>query len=139
MADEPIEVGIIACAGEDLPEGTITRLAVRRVMEELRPEQAVTLCLPLFLAGGEGEREFARAYPTITIDGCDKRCAQWATEQHSGPVSAAFVVGELLEGDPCLSGARSGRRLTEDDLAAVERVAQRLAEALDRVAEEAGR
>jgi hypothetical protein len=134
MAEEPVKVGIISCAGEDLPEGTISRLAVRRVMEVLRPGQAVTICLPLFLAGNEGERDFARNFPTITIDGCDKRCAQWGTEKYSGPVSAAFVVSELLGDGAPLSGARSGRDLTEADLAAVERVAQRLAEALDAAA-----
>jgi uncharacterized metal-binding protein len=134
MAEEPIKVGLISCAGEDLPEGTISRLAVRRVLEHLRPGQAVSICLPLFLAGNEGERDFARNFPTITIDGCDKRCAQWGTEKHSGSVSAAFVVAELLGGAEPLSGARSGRDLTEADFAAVDRVAQRLAEALDAAA-----
>ncbi|MFB3881394.1 MAG: putative zinc-binding protein [Armatimonadota bacterium] len=131
MAEEPVKVGIISCAGEEIPEGTIARLAVRRVLEELRPGQVVSLCLPLFLAGDGGEREFARDYPTITIDGCDKRCAQWGTEKYSGPVSAACVVTEMLKEGPSLSGARSGRKLTEDDLAAVDLVAQRLAAAVD--------
>jgi len=132
MAEELIKVGIISCAGEEIPEGTISRLAVRRVMEQLRPGQAVSICLPLFLAGGEGEREFARNFPTITIDGCDKRCAQWGTERYSGPVSAAFVVTEILKDAPPLSGARSSRDLKEAELAAVHLVAERLAEALDR-------
>ena len=35
----------------------------------------MTICLPLFLAGGAGDRAFARFYPTIAIDGCDQRCA----------------------------------------------------------------
>jgi uncharacterized metal-binding protein len=131
MAEEPIKVGIISCAGEEIPEGTISRLAVRRVLERLRPGQVVSLCLPLFLAGDGGERAFARDYPTITIDGCDKRCAQWGTEKYSGPVNAAFVVTEILKDAPPLSGARSGRDLTEGDLAAVDLVAERLAEALD--------
>jgi hypothetical protein len=134
MAEEPIKVGIISCAGEEIPEGTISRLAVRRVLEQLRPGQVVSLCLPLFLAGDGGERAFARDYPTITIDGCDKRCAQWGTEKYSGPVNAAFVVTEILKDAPPLSGARSGRDLTEADLAAVELVAARLAAALDQAA-----
>ena len=134
MAEEPIKVGIISCAGEEIPEGTISRLAVRRVLERLRPGQVVSLCLPLFLAGDGGERAFARDYPTITIDGCGKRCAQWGTEKHSGPVNAAFVVTEILKDAPPLSGARSGRDLTEADLAAVELVAARLAAALDQAA-----
>jgi uncharacterized metal-binding protein len=128
-------VGIIACAGEDLPEGTISRLAVRKVMEELRPDPAVTVCLPLFLAGDAGEQEFARTYPTITIDGCDKQCARCGTEKHSGPVAAALVVTDLLKDGPKLSGARSGRLLTDADRAAVDLVAQRIAEIMDRIAE----
>jgi uncharacterized metal-binding protein len=131
MADESTWIGIIACAGEDLPEGTISRLAVRKVMEELRPDPAVTVCLPLFLAGDAGEQEFARTYPTITIDGCDKQCARCGTEQHSGPVAAALVVTDLLKDGPKLSGARSGRRLTDADRAAVDLVAQRIAEVMD--------
>jgi hypothetical protein len=134
MAEEPIKVGIISCAGEEIPEGTISRLAVRRVLEQLRPGQVVSLCLPLFLAGDGGERAFARDYPTITIDGCGKLCAKWGTEKYSGPVNAAFVVTEILKDAPPLSGARSGRDLTEADLAAVELIAARLAAALDQAA-----
>jgi len=134
VAGQAIKIGIISCAGEELPEGTISRLAVRRVLERLRPGQTVSICLPLFLAGAEGEREFARNYPTITIDGCDKQCAKWGTETYSGAVSAALVVTDILRDRPPLSGARSGRKLTRSDLAAVELVAARLAEALDQAA-----
>jgi len=98
MVDLPKKkVGIIACAGEEIPEGTISRLAARMVLEELRAEDTVTLCLPLFLAGDERERAFARFYPTIAIDGCDKLCAKRATEKYSGPVSSYIVVDKLLK------------------------------------------
>ena len=76
----PKKVGIVACSGEEMAEGTVTRLAALRVLETLRPEETVTICLPLFLAGGEGDRAFARYYPTIAVDGCDLRCAARATE-----------------------------------------------------------
>ena len=69
------KVGIVSCSGEELAEGTVARLATLKVLHELRPGRTVTICLPLFLAGGEGDREFARNHPTITIDGCDLRCA----------------------------------------------------------------
>ncbi len=81
MVDLPQKkVGIVACSGEELAEGTVTRLAALKVLEQLRPKDTVTICLPLFLAGGEGDRAFARFYPTIALDGCDKRCAEKATE-----------------------------------------------------------
>src|SRR5512141_30925 len=68
MVDLPQKkVGIVACSGEELAEGTVTRLAALKVLEQLRPKDTVTICLPLFLAGGEGERAFARFYPTIAV------------------------------------------------------------------------
>lgn len=98
MPDLPKKkVGIIACSGEELPEGTVTRLAALRVLEELRPADTVTICLPLFLAGGEGDRAFARFYPTIAVDGCVKRCAALATEKFSGKPTASVVVTELVK------------------------------------------
>ena len=44
------KVGIIACSGEEIAEGTVTRLAALRVLHELRPGDTVTICLPLFLS-----------------------------------------------------------------------------------------
>ncbi len=90
------KVGIVACSGEELAEGTVTRLAALKVLEELRPAQTVTICLPLFLAGGEGDRAFAKFYPTIAVDGCEKRCAARATELYSNKPAASLLVGEVL-------------------------------------------
>ena len=39
MSAEITKVGIISCSGEAIPEGTISRLATRRVLELLRPER----------------------------------------------------------------------------------------------------
>ena len=133
MEGQALKVGVISCSGEDLCEGTISRLAARKVLEELRPGRTVTLCLPLFLAGGEGERAFAKAYPTITVDGCAKACAKRGTEMHSGPVGAALIVSDLLgEAGIGTSGETSARRLNENDAAAVALVAERLAREVDR-------
>jgi uncharacterized metal-binding protein len=124
------KVGIISCSGEEIPEGTVSRNAVRRVLESLRPNDTVTLCLPLFLAGNEGERNFARTHPTITIDGCDKQCARWGTEQHGGPVGRALVVTDIIGcGAPGLS--RSLRQRGEADEQAVQAVAERIAAEVD--------
>jgi uncharacterized metal-binding protein len=97
MVDLPKKkVGIVACSGEELPEGTITRLAALRVLEQLRPGDTVTICLPLFLAGGEGDRAFARFYPTIAVDGCELRCAARATEMYSNKPAASFMVRDII-------------------------------------------
>ncbi len=60
---EITKVGIICCSGEKIPGGTISRLATRRVLELLRPQTTVTLCLPLFLAGEEAGTPFCPTAP----------------------------------------------------------------------------
>ena len=125
------KIGLIACSGEELPEGTVTRRAVRRVLETLRPDDTVTLCLPLFLAGGEGERAFARHYPTIAVDGCDKRCAARATERFSAPPVASIVVTDVAE-DGAGEAIGTARRLDPRGLALAETVAAKIAAEVDR-------
>src|SRR5512137_2105151 len=93
----PKKVGIIPCNGEEICEGTITRFASRKVLDKLRPGSTVTICLPLFIAGGEEERGFAKTFPTITVDGCDKRCSQKSTERLSGKPRYSLVVSDVLE------------------------------------------
>jgi hypothetical protein len=89
------KVGIIACSGEELPEGLVSRLVALRVLHDLQPGRTVTLCLPLFLAGGVGDRAFAKLYPTIAIDGCEKRCAYRATEKYSSKPVESIVISEI--------------------------------------------
>lgn len=131
MVDLPKKkVGIVACSGEELAEGTVTRLAALKVLEKLRPADTVTICLPLFLAGGEGDRAFARFYPTIAIDGCELRCAARATEMYSGKPAASIVVTDLVKGND-LDEVSGLRRLNQAGKQAVEAAAERMAELVD--------
>jgi len=132
MSTEITKVGIISCSGEAIPEGTISRLATRRVLELLRPDMTVTLCLPLFLAGGKDERNFARTHPTIAVDGCGKQCARCGTEKHSGPVSGSLVVSDIL-GTGTTGCSRSSRGASNVDKEAVWAVAESIAAQVDRV------
>ena len=102
------KVGIVACSGEEMPEGLISRLTALQVLEEHRKGQTVTICLPLFLAGGAGDRAFAKFYPTIALDGCEKRCAAAATEMYSNKPAASFVVTDFIQaqGLPAPHGLR---------------------------------
>ncbi|MEM2900079.1 MAG: putative zinc-binding protein [Thermoplasmata archaeon] len=91
-----VKVGLVSCSGEEIPEGTIARIATRLVLEKLRPNESVAICFPLFIAGGDEERNFAKNYPTITIDGCEKFCAKKGTEKLSGKVCESIEVRSLL-------------------------------------------
>jgi hypothetical protein len=108
----------------------VTRLAALKVLEQLRPADTVTICLPLFLAGGEGDRAFAKFYPTIAIDGCDKRCAARGTEMYSGKPAASIVVTELVA-ERGLDKPEGKRRLNDAGQQAVEATSSRVAELVD--------
>ncbi len=126
------KIGVICCCGEEIAEGTVARLATLKLLHELRPSATVTLCLPLFVARDEGDREFARRHPTITVDGCDVRCAARATEMYSGKIAASVVVTEVVAGAglPNPTGRRS---LDEAGCRAVDAVAEHLARLVDDV------
>ncbi len=112
MSEAKTKIGVVSCSGEDCLGGTISRLATRKMLE-LRPYETVTICLPLYLAGGEEERGFATEYPTISVDGCSKYCAKRATEKYSGEVSASINVGDIIGEEVAEAMALSCRDLTE--------------------------
>jgi uncharacterized metal-binding protein len=135
MVDIPQnKVGIIACSGEELAEGTITRLAALRVLEQMRPNDTVTICLPLFLAGGEGDRAFARFYPTISVDGCELQCAARATEMYSNKPASSIMVRDLIKENK-LDPPEGKRRLNSAGLQAVGITAERITAAVDELLE----
>jgi uncharacterized metal-binding protein len=131
MPDLPKKkVGIVACSGEERPEGTVTRLAALKVLEQLRPAETVTICLPLFLAGGEGDRAFARYYPTVAVDGCEVACAARATEMYSGKPAASLIVTDLCE-QKGIDEPEGLRNLNAAGLHAVDAAADDLAALVD--------
>ena len=129
---EVLKVGIVSCSGEEIPEGTLSRFACRKVLDELRPGETVTICLPLFIAGGPEERDFASKYPTITVDGCEKRCAQKSTEKLSGKPSKSLLIPEILKNHG-ITQPTSLRNLRPEEKAAAQVVAEEIAKAVDEV------
>jgi uncharacterized metal-binding protein len=124
------KVGIVSCSGEDLPGGTVSRLASRKVLEELKPGESVTICLPLFIAGGEEERSFAQKFPTITVDGCEKRCAQKSTEALSGKPGKSLLITEILKKRGLAAPIRR-RNLGPEEREAVQAVAEEIAQTVE--------
>jgi len=135
MDARPTKVGVLSCSGESEAEGTITRNAVRLVMEKYKPGLVVSLCLPLYLAGDGGERDFAKKVPVITVDGCEKSCARLATEKYSGEVESYLDVRDLLkQWDVTDKLSRSHPGKLEEEL--TERVAQQIDKLVDHLIEE---
>jgi len=132
MAEE-LKIGVVSCSGEDCAGGTISRLATRKMIDELRPDNTVTICLPLFLAGGQEERAFAKEYPTIAVEGCKRACAKRGTEKYSGKVNGVVFVSEIV-GDELAEGpALSTRDLTTEHQAMVDKVAVEITKQFDAI------
>jgi uncharacterized metal-binding protein len=127
------QVGVLACSGEEYLGGTLSRLATRHVMEKLRPNRAVTLCLPLYIAGGEEERNFAKEYPVIAVEGCSKFCATCATEKFSGKVHDTINIAQLLGEDIALAKTVSARDLTEEHQDMVKIVSREICAKMDAI------
>jgi uncharacterized metal-binding protein len=128
------KVGVVSCSGECCSLGTLSRIATRRVLEDLKAGETVTICLPLFLAGDSGERMFAKQFPTVAVDGCHKLCATKAIEKFSGKTAATVDVESLLEeigSDP----PASRRVFTPEDMALVAVVAGTIVEKVDGIKE----
>ena len=119
-----ILVGVLSCSGEEYLGGTLARMATRKVMEELRPGKVVTLCLPLYIAGGEEERRFAEEYPVI------------ATEKYSGQVKDQLIIAELIGETTALSKTVSMKKLTKEHEKMACRIAEEICKKVDRILEE---
>ncbi len=118
------KVGVLSCSGEECLGGTISRLATRKVLEELKVVETVTLCLPLYLAGGKEERNFAKVFPTISVDGCDKLCAKRSTEKYSGKISGFIDVSKIIGSENALNTTIvRNKDLTDEHLQMVDKVA----------------
>ena len=130
------KIGVLSCSGEECLGGTIARLATRKMLEKLRKDKTVTLCLPLYLAGGEEERSFAKDYPVITVDGCRKCCAKRATEKYSGKVSDTVIVSDVLGEDAALSKIVSSKDLKKEHYQMVDKVADEICQKFDKITPE---
>ena len=126
------KVGLISCSGEEVPEGTLARLATLRVLEQLRPNETVTLCLPLFHAGDDKERAFAKFYPTIAIDGCAKQCAALATEKFSAKTTVSIVIPEFLA-TRNIAAPTARRQMDTHNQPAVDELAAEIAHYVDEI------
>lgn len=136
IGKKPTRVAIVPCNGEGLCEGTVTRFACRKVLEELRPGQTITMCLPLFTVGDEKQRTFTHRIATITLDGCAKSCCAQSAVKLGGRPIHPMVVSEILE----RRGAKltgNPQTLSAEDQKLVDLVAGEVAAEVDRIVAEA--
>lgn len=112
----------------------ISRVATRRMLEQR--DDVVTICLPLFLAGGQEEKDFAKTNPCITVDGCDKKCAAIGVKMYGDVQPKSSIVISVITKEGKLQNPKSKSRIEPADERLVQETMKIIAKEIDRVKEE---
>lgn len=78
---------------------------------------------------------FAKDFPTIAVDGCEKRCAKHAIEKFSGKTAQSLVVSDLLKKwsvknmgsrrELAIEGKEAASKVAEEIVAAMKDISKR--------------
>jgi len=91
------KVAIIPCAGMDKALGSVARACAFKVVEELRPDKTVLVCIPPLVAGVKPYSEIVRTYQSIPIDGCAERCATKIAVKSGAKIKAKILIPESVQ------------------------------------------
>ena len=73
-------VVLLPCSGIGKVFGALARETMYELVERVRPDTAVTLCLSLLVINDPEATRLVRTSPVMTIDGCPKECARKSLE-----------------------------------------------------------
>ncbi len=87
---------LIPCSGIGKAVGEVTREAARLLMEELRPGEFETVCLPLMMIDEEEIKDrFANA-DVYAINGCPEKCASVSVKHVGAEIAKELLVVRVL-------------------------------------------
>lgn len=130
------KIAVLPCTGIGQVVGTIARQAAYRVCEDLRPKDAVLVCLPALVKGVQEDIDMIRMCPVVVIEGCRECCAGYALKLQGGEASAVVSVPESIKGKRMVLKRDARRQLSEYELEAVELVSERVVAEIDRLKSE---
>jgi len=128
MKEEKKKVVVLACSGIGKVYGTIARETVYELMERVRPDVVVTICLPLLMIDDPDAKKLVSDNPVVTIDGCPKCCSQKNLEAQGVKADRSFqaikfyTAHKELKPDGIAELDENGRKLAAiaaDELAQV--------------------
>jgi len=94
---EEEKVAIVACAGIDKPLGSVARACAFKVVEKLKPDDSVLVCIPPLVVGATPHSEWVKKYPVITIDGCSERCATKIVAENGGRIRGRVFIPQSVQ------------------------------------------
>lgn len=91
------KVAIISCAGMDKALGSVARACAFKVVERLRPNETVLICIPPLVADVKPYSELIKEYPVILIDGCAERCATKIAAKNGAKMRGRVFIPESVQ------------------------------------------
>ena len=91
------KVAIAVCTGMDQPLATVSRYAGYHVLEKLRPDKTVLLCIPALISGVQEDVTFVKENPVLVIDGCSEKCCEKIVNEAKGQIKAMISVEDVLK------------------------------------------
>lgn len=125
------KVAIVACTGMGKTLGTVARQVAYKVVEELRPEKTVLICIPSLAANVGEYRNHVKNYPSIILDGCVERCATKIISENNGMIKGKLFLPQLVKKYGLKPGLRADIGPEGEEL--VSKIAQEVAEQVDRL------
>lgn len=129
------KVMVIPCSGIGKVFGLLSREAALKVVRELCPEKAETVCLAYLVTGDEDAKEKIEGKNCITVDGCAKMCAAKNVKIAGGVVREEFKVVDAMKEHRGVN-AGSATKLTDDGWQIAGEIAGKMAEAVKKLSEE---
>ena len=90
MAKSSGKVAVLSCSGIGKVFGALARETMCELVERVRPDTAVTVCLSLLVINDPEAKRLVTANPVIAIDGCPKECAKKSIESQGVKVARAY-------------------------------------------------
>jgi glycine cleavage system H protein len=91
------KVAIIACAGMDKTLGSVTRVCAFKIIEKLRPNETVLICIPPLITDVKPFSELIKKNSVITIDGCAERCATKIAAKSGAKIRGRVFVPQSVQ------------------------------------------
>lgn len=130
MVDEN-KVAIIACAGMDKALGSIARTCAFKIVEKLRPNETVLICIPPLVADVKPHSELIRKNSVITIDGCTERCATKIASKNGAKIKGRVFVPQSAQkyglkpntaSDIGLEGEKLAEKIAEETVLLIDKI-----------------
>jgi len=94
---EEWKIAVVACGGMDKALGSVARACAFKVVEKLKPESSVLVCIPPLVIGAKPHSEWVKKYPIITIDGCSERCATKIVAKNEGKIRGRVFIPQSAQ------------------------------------------